>query len=123
LNHKEFMDLHAAFVASMRSYFAEIEKSSAMLAECTAKPLPLKKRLTLASQDYRAYRSLDLFERQESAPQCGAIRLWFCRLIDGLPRRAAQIQARPFLEIACTRDLGLPLHLPNGKVKQVSRDA
>jgi hypothetical protein len=44
------MDLHAAFVASMRYYFAEVEKSSAMLAECTAKPLPLKKRLRLASQ-------------------------------------------------------------------------
>ena len=50
MNHKEFMDLHAAFVASMRSYFAEVEKSSTMLAECTAKPLPLKKRLKLASQ-------------------------------------------------------------------------
>jgi hypothetical protein len=34
----------------MRSYFIEVEKSSAMLAECTAKPLPLKKRLMLASQ-------------------------------------------------------------------------
>ena len=50
MNHKEFMDLHASFVASMRSYFAEVEKSSTMLAECTAKPLPLKKRLKLASQ-------------------------------------------------------------------------
>ena len=50
MNHKEFMDLHADFVASMRSYFAEVEKSSTMLAECTAKPLPLKKRLKLASQ-------------------------------------------------------------------------
>ena len=50
MNHKEFMDLHVAFVASMRSYFAEVEKSSTMLAECTAKPLPLKTRLRLASQ-------------------------------------------------------------------------
>ncbi len=50
MNHKEFMDLHADFVASMRSYFAEVERSSTMLAECTAKPLPLKKRLKLASQ-------------------------------------------------------------------------
>jgi hypothetical protein len=34
----------------MRSYFVEVEKSSTMLAECTAKPLSLKKRLMLASQ-------------------------------------------------------------------------
>jgi len=34
----------------MRSYFIEVEKSATMLAECTAKPLPLKKRLMLTSQ-------------------------------------------------------------------------
>ena len=50
VNHKQFMDLHANCVASMRSYFVEVEKSSTMLAECTAKPLPLPKRLKLASQ-------------------------------------------------------------------------
>lgn len=44
------MDLHAAFVTSMRSYIAEVEKSATMLEECTAKPFPLKKRLKLASQ-------------------------------------------------------------------------
>jgi hypothetical protein len=44
------MELHAAYVALMRSYFVEVEKSSAMLAECTAEPLPLKKRLALTSQ-------------------------------------------------------------------------
>jgi hypothetical protein len=50
VNHAEFMKLHAASVALMRSYFVEVEKSSKMLAECTAKPLPLKKRLALNSQ-------------------------------------------------------------------------
>jgi hypothetical protein len=50
MNHKEFLNLHATFVKSMRSYFVEVEKSSTMLAECTAKPLPLRKRLKLASQ-------------------------------------------------------------------------
>jgi hypothetical protein len=50
VNHKEFLDLHASCVTSMRSYFVEVEKSSTMLAECTAKPLPLKKRLMLTSQ-------------------------------------------------------------------------
>jgi len=34
----------------MRSYFIEVEKSSALLAECTADPLPLKERLLLMSQ-------------------------------------------------------------------------
>jgi hypothetical protein len=50
VNHTEFLDLHAACVASMQSYFVEVEKSSTMLAECTAKPLPLKMRLMLTSQ-------------------------------------------------------------------------
>ena len=50
MNHTEFMDLHADCVTLMRSYFVEAEKLSTMLAECTAKPLPLKKRLTLTSQ-------------------------------------------------------------------------
>jgi hypothetical protein len=50
MNHTEFSDLHATSVKLMRSYFDEVEKSSTMLAECTAKPLPLKKRLMLTSQ-------------------------------------------------------------------------
>jgi hypothetical protein len=50
VNHAEFMELHAAYVALMRSYFVEVEKSSTMLAECTAEPLPLEKRLALTSQ-------------------------------------------------------------------------
>jgi hypothetical protein len=44
------MELHAASVTLMRSYIDEVEKSSAMLAECTAEPLPLQERLTLMSQ-------------------------------------------------------------------------
>jgi hypothetical protein len=44
------MDLHADSEKLMQSYFVEVKKSSAMLAECTSKPLPLKKRLLLASQ-------------------------------------------------------------------------
>jgi hypothetical protein len=50
VNHTEFIELHGASVALMRSYFAEAEKSSTMLAACTAEPLPLKKRLALTSQ-------------------------------------------------------------------------
>ena len=50
MNHTEFMDLHADCVALMRSYFVEAEKFTAMLADCTAKPLSLKKRLQLTAQ-------------------------------------------------------------------------
>jgi hypothetical protein len=50
VNQAQFMDLHADSEKLMQSYFIEVEKSSAMLAECTAQPLPLKKRLNLASQ-------------------------------------------------------------------------
>jgi hypothetical protein len=44
------MELHVASAALMRSYFVEVEKSSMVLAQCTAEPLPLKKRLALTSQ-------------------------------------------------------------------------
>ncbi len=50
MNHTQFLELHAAFLALMRSYFVEVEKSSEMLRECTAEPLPLKTRLALTSQ-------------------------------------------------------------------------
>jgi hypothetical protein len=50
VNHAEFMEHHAAYLALMQSYFVEVEKSSTMLAECTAEPLPLEKRLALTSQ-------------------------------------------------------------------------
>ena len=50
MNQTEFLNLHAASVTLMRSYFVEVEKSSSLLAECTAKPLSLKKRLMLTSQ-------------------------------------------------------------------------
>jgi len=50
LEDREFRELHAASETLMRAYFDEVLKSSAMLAECTAEPLPLEKRLTLLSQ-------------------------------------------------------------------------
>ena len=50
MNHSEFMDLHSDSAMLMRSYFAEAEKLCSMLAECTAKPLSVKKRLRLTSQ-------------------------------------------------------------------------
>jgi hypothetical protein len=50
MNHTEFVDLHAASEKLMRSYFVEVEKSSAMIADCTEKPLSLQNRLLLTSQ-------------------------------------------------------------------------
>jgi hypothetical protein len=44
------MSLHAASEKLMQSYFLEVAKSSAMLAECTSRPMSVKKRLKLASQ-------------------------------------------------------------------------
>lgn len=50
MNHTEFVDLHAASEKLMRSYFVEVEKSSAMIADCNEKPLSLQNRLLLTSQ-------------------------------------------------------------------------
>jgi hypothetical protein len=50
VNHTQFMELYAGFLTLMRSYFVEVEKSSTMLRECRAEPLPLKERLALTSQ-------------------------------------------------------------------------
>ncbi len=75
MNHTEFIELHAASVALMRSYFAEVEKLSTMLAECTAEPLPLKKRLALTSQgviEHEAHlRYLDAKSRLLNAARLG----------------------------------------------------
>jgi len=46
----EFRQLHGASEKLMESYFSEVRKSSDLLAECTAEPLPLEKRLKLLSQ-------------------------------------------------------------------------
>jgi hypothetical protein len=50
MNHTEFVDLHATSVKLMHSYFAEVEKSSAMITDCPEKPLSLQNRLLLTSQ-------------------------------------------------------------------------
>ena len=50
MNQVEFQDLHANCVAVMRAYFAEAEKTTALLADCSAEPLTFVERLTLMSQ-------------------------------------------------------------------------
>ena len=51
MNYTEFMDLHTRGVTAMRAYFDQAEKTTTMLAKCTADPLPFSERLTLASQE------------------------------------------------------------------------
>lgn len=51
MNYTEFMDLHHSAVSAMGAYFDEAEKTSLMLAKCTAAPLPFMQRLALISQE------------------------------------------------------------------------
>jgi len=50
MNHAEFTEMHANCVTAMRTYFVQVEKTSTMLAECTAEPLTFRKRFRLMSQ-------------------------------------------------------------------------
>jgi len=50
MKREEFMEMHANCVTAMRTYFVQVEKTSAMLAECTAEPLSFSKRFNLMSQ-------------------------------------------------------------------------
>ena len=51
MDHAEFIELHADCVKAMRAYFVEAERTSAMLAKCTAEPLSFTERLGLLSQE------------------------------------------------------------------------
>ena len=50
MNRAEFLKMHANCVTAMRTYFVEVQKTSIMLAECTAQPLSFRERFTLLSQ-------------------------------------------------------------------------
>lgn len=50
MNRSEFMELHANSARTLNAYFAEAEKTSAMLAGCTADPLTFMERFRLMSQ-------------------------------------------------------------------------
>ena len=51
MNNAEFIELHAECVIAMRGYFVESEITTAMLAKCTAEPLPFTDRMSLVSQE------------------------------------------------------------------------
>jgi len=50
MNRSEFLELHETSVTAMKAYFAEAEKMSAMLAECTEEPMSFNERFRLMSQ-------------------------------------------------------------------------
>ena len=50
MNRSEFMAMHENCVTAMQAYFAEAEKMSAMLSECTAEPMTFRQRFRLMSQ-------------------------------------------------------------------------
>lgn len=51
MTYREFVDLHTSGVTAMRDYFDEAEKTTTLLAKCTADPLPFAERLAIASQE------------------------------------------------------------------------
>jgi hypothetical protein len=51
MNYTEFTDLHTSGVTAMRAYFEQAEKTTNLLAKCTAEPLPFADRLAIASQE------------------------------------------------------------------------
>ena len=51
MNETEFAKLHASCVTAFKGYVAEAEKTSVLLADCTAGPLPFTKRLKLMFQE------------------------------------------------------------------------
>jgi hypothetical protein len=51
MNNAEFNELHADCVIAMQAYFVEAEKTTALLAKCTAEPLSFTERLGLLSQE------------------------------------------------------------------------
>ena len=50
MNRSEFMELHENSARALQAYFAEAEKTSTMLAACTAVPLSFMERFRLMSQ-------------------------------------------------------------------------
>ena len=50
MNRAEFMEMHASCVTALKTYFVEAEKTTQMLAECTAEPRTFKERFKLMSQ-------------------------------------------------------------------------
>jgi len=50
MNREEFLEMHVNCVTAMQAYFVQVEKTSDMLAGCTAGPLTFRERFRLMSQ-------------------------------------------------------------------------
>ena len=61
MNETEFAKLHASCVTAFQGYIAEAEKTSALLANCTAGPLPFVQRLKVALQENAEYTTYTLY--------------------------------------------------------------
>jgi hypothetical protein len=61
VNETEFAKLHASCVAAFQGYIAEAEKTSVLLASCTAGPLPFMKRLRVAIQENTEHTTYSLY--------------------------------------------------------------
>ena len=61
MNETEFAKLHASCVTAFQGYVAEAEKTSVLLANCTAEPLPFTTRLRLAFQENAEHTTYSLY--------------------------------------------------------------
>jgi hypothetical protein len=67
MDETEFAKLHASCVTAFQCYVDEAEKTSLLLANCTAEPLPFTKRLKVALQE-KADNLLTLSGHQAPSP-------------------------------------------------------
>ncbi|MCU1244017.1 MAG: hypothetical protein JWO71_4743 [Candidatus Acidoferrum typicum] len=61
MNETEFAKLHASCVTAFESYIVEAEKTSVLLANCTAGPLPFAKRLRVMLQENAEFATYSLY--------------------------------------------------------------
>jgi negative regulator of sigma E activity len=51
VNQKEFNELHSSCVGAFKNYATQADITASMLANCSAEPMPLQKRLIIAVQE------------------------------------------------------------------------
>jgi hypothetical protein len=51
MDQNEFNELHSRCVSAFKNYAAQADITASMLANCTAKPMPLRERLKIAVQE------------------------------------------------------------------------
>jgi hypothetical protein len=61
VDETEFAKLHATCVTAFKVYIVEAEKTSALLANCTAEPLPLARRLRVMLQENAEFTTYSLY--------------------------------------------------------------